>query len=52
LQENIDTTTPGGKLIFHFLGALAEFERYAEFGISFIMPNPELCRMGGAEAPC
>lgn len=27
LQENIDTTTPGGKLIFHVFGALAEFER-------------------------
>jgi DNA invertase Pin-like site-specific DNA recombinase len=25
--ENIDTTTPGGKLIFHIFGALAEFER-------------------------
>src|SRR5262245_12010787 len=25
--ENIDTTTPGGKLIFHMFGALAEFER-------------------------
>src|SRR5260370_15967927 len=27
LTENIDTTTPGGKLVFHFFGALAEFER-------------------------
>jgi len=27
LQENLDTTTSGGKLIFHILGALAEFER-------------------------
>ncbi len=27
LQENIDTTTPGGKLVFHVFGALAEFER-------------------------
>src|SRR3954453_19651659 len=27
LQEQIDTTTSGGKLIFHFFGALAEFER-------------------------
>jgi len=26
LTENIDTTTPGGKLIFHLMGALAEFE--------------------------
>src|SRR5918992_4298320 len=27
LQEAIDTTTPGGKLIFHVFAALAEFER-------------------------
>lgn len=26
-QEQIDTTTSGGKLIFHIFGALAEFER-------------------------
>jgi DNA invertase Pin-like site-specific DNA recombinase len=27
LQESIDTTSSGGKLIFHIFGALAEFER-------------------------
>ena len=27
LQENIDTTTNGGKLIFHMFSSLAEFER-------------------------
>jgi DNA invertase Pin-like site-specific DNA recombinase len=27
LQENIDTTSRGGKLIFHMFDALAEFER-------------------------
>ena len=27
LRENIDTTTPGGKLVFHLFGAVAEFER-------------------------
>src|SRR5699024_10672599 len=27
LQENLDTTTSGGRLIFHVFGALAEFER-------------------------
>ncbi len=27
LQEQMDTTTSGGKLIFHIFGALAEFER-------------------------
>jgi DNA invertase Pin-like site-specific DNA recombinase len=27
LQEAIDTTTSGGKLVFQIFGALAEFER-------------------------
>ncbi len=27
LTENMDTTTPGGKPVFHFFGALAEYER-------------------------
>jgi DNA invertase Pin-like site-specific DNA recombinase len=27
LKENLDTTTPAGKLMFHVIGALAEFER-------------------------
>ena len=27
LQEAVDTTTSGGKLVFHVFGALAEFER-------------------------
>ena len=27
LQEQVDTTTPGGKLVFHVFAALAEFER-------------------------
>ena len=27
LTEGMDTTTPGGKLIFSIFGALAEFER-------------------------
>src|SRR5512135_626929 len=26
IQENIDTTTSGGKLVFHIFGALSEFE--------------------------
>jgi DNA invertase Pin-like site-specific DNA recombinase len=27
VSETIDTTTPGGRLLFHLLGSLAEFER-------------------------
>jgi DNA invertase Pin-like site-specific DNA recombinase len=27
LGEQLDTTTPGGRLVFHLFGALAEFER-------------------------
>ena len=27
LSESIDTTSPGGRLLFHVMGALAEFER-------------------------
>jgi DNA invertase Pin-like site-specific DNA recombinase len=27
LRESLDTTTPGGKLLFHVFGAVAEFER-------------------------
>jgi DNA invertase Pin-like site-specific DNA recombinase len=27
VTESIDTTTPGGELVFHIFGALAEFER-------------------------
>src|SRR5271170_6233936 len=27
VTESVDTTTPGGNLVFHSLGALAEFER-------------------------
>jgi len=27
ITENIDTTSPGGRLIFYMFGALAEFER-------------------------
>ncbi len=27
LTESIDTTTPGGKLVFHLFGAIAQFER-------------------------
>jgi hypothetical protein len=36
LTENINTTTPGGKLTFHIFAALAEFER----------SNPTFCASG------
>jgi DNA invertase Pin-like site-specific DNA recombinase len=29
LHENLDTTTPGGRLVFHVFAALAEFIRRA-----------------------
>src|SRR3984893_7029402 len=50
LQENIDTTTPGGKLIFHIFGALAEFERdlirqRALAGLAAASPARVRCRM-------
>jgi DNA invertase Pin-like site-specific DNA recombinase len=46
LTENIDTTSSGGKLVFHLFGALAEFERYVE---STVMRSPrreEVARRG------
>ncbi|MEU5850920.1 recombinase family protein [Saccharopolyspora shandongensis] len=27
LEQGIDTTTPGGRLVFHFLAAMAEHDR-------------------------
>jgi DNA invertase Pin-like site-specific DNA recombinase len=27
MHDPVDTTSPGGKLVFHIFGALAEFER-------------------------
>jgi DNA invertase Pin-like site-specific DNA recombinase len=35
LQEAIDTTTPGGKLVFHVFAALAEFERDRRLTVAF-----------------
>ena len=34
VQEGLDTTTPGGRLVFHVFGALAQFEQVSS------RPNP------------
>jgi hypothetical protein len=40
--------TPMANLMLSVMGAFAEFERYAEFGIAFVMPRARLCRVGGS----
>lgn len=49
LQENIDTTSSGGKLIFHVFGALAEFERdvIREKTLAGLQAARERGRVGG-----
>lgn len=49
LQESIDTTTPGGRLVFHVFGALAEFERelLRERTIAGLRAAADRGRMGG-----
>lgn len=49
LQENIDTTTSGGKLFFHMFGAIAEFERdlIKERTIAGLKSAAERGRKGG-----
>src|SRR3954469_5821382 len=49
LQEAIDTTTSGGKLIFHVFGALAEFERgiIREWTLAGLAAARARGRMGG-----
>jgi len=46
VQESIDTTTPGGRLVFHVFGALASFERNS----SRSAPSPGWLRLGKAVA--
>ena len=38
--------SPEDELLLQVQGMVAEYERYAEFGISLIMPSPGLCRSG------
>ncbi len=47
LDQGIDTSTAVGRMFFQILGAIAEFERYAELGIALVMPTGRLCRLGG-----
>jgi len=49
VQENIDTTTPGGRLVFHFFGALASFERelIQERTLAGLAAARERGRLGG-----
>ena len=36
--------SPEDELLLQVQGMVAEYERYAEFGISLVMPSPGLCR--------
>jgi len=49
LQEAIDTTTPGGRLVFHVFGALASFERelIQERTLAGLAAARERGRLGG-----
>jgi DNA invertase Pin-like site-specific DNA recombinase len=48
LKEALDTTTSGGRLIFHVFGTLAESEREIKFTTILLLvpPPPKLCRGG------
>ena len=49
VQESIDTTTPGGRLVFHVFGALAGFERelVQERTLAGLAAARERGRLGG-----
>ena len=49
LTESMDTTTSGGRLIFHVFGALAEFERAVirERTLAGLASARARCRLGG-----
>ena len=52
LTESIDTTTPGGELVFHIFGALAQFERalIRERTIAGLAADRSRGRVGGRRA--
>ncbi len=39
--------TPEDQLLLQMQGMIAEYERYADIGITFVMPSARLCRVGG-----
>jgi hypothetical protein len=47
-QSDVDTTSATGRLLLTLLAAVAEFERYADVGITLVMPMWGLCRPGVA----
>jgi DNA invertase Pin-like site-specific DNA recombinase len=52
LQDGIDTTTPGGRLVFHVFSALAQFEReiIIERSRAGVAAAPARGRVGGRPA--
>ncbi len=47
VQESIDTTTPGGRLVFHVFSALAQFELVRERTMAGLAAAWERGRLGG-----
>lgn len=54
LHENLDTTTPGGRLVFHVFAALAEFIReliFTELTRAWPLPAPAAGSAGAPASP-